>query len=612
MTNLKWLSPLLLVLSSVINLSIQRSSPIQDEKELVPLLEELSKAYEQQESKRPKDQTNQYLYGTNNEKIDKQREKHSPAISTKQKIKEKRLKIPQQYNLREEYEKFIKRINNKYRHLQDLTSDSETDLTKRVFRCGCSGKSLQLRCGCGRQGAETEEPALEKELSRAIQEVLYDDENIRYELRCRCQGRSQSLRCGCNNIKRSNDMRSRTNNGNDLEDLRCGCKGLNGQLRCGCSRNRDDVQLRAMLALDEGKEDLVPTKAVATNTGGLRCGCGGRRGYLKCGCSRGRDNEETVEASALEKELMRAITAADDDAVLLDLRCGCQGRGKVLRCGCEKGRVKDVQRNELSCNCIGKNGLLRCECSKIGKAFDIEDDLAKLLSKVDDIDLVHVKNAKEVTVCQSGQCYDRTLFDTDYTVDGRRDLVDHDEAGTLGKGEGMAFNDFLNYFVHMDRNVLKVVRSYIYNKKDVSPPPLPEFVNATQKTAIEFLRNSIKKHQEKGLDQHLIQKRLEQVFFGDNVINSVRPHSFPDQHAVYIPKDLYEQIDRTKDDKILRSPKIRFPLTKNQLNRKIKKKLIRNGTEKSQVFWRRHVFNDHMAYGFPFEMEVEGLGQINV
>ncbi|CAG9571096.1 unnamed protein product [Danaus chrysippus] len=306
----------------------------------------------------------------------------------------------------------------------------------------------------------------------------------------------------------------------------------------------------------------------------------------RCGCSRGRcgnraEDEAADEVDELVKQINKQL--AKDDAH-------------------KKSHNED------------RNVKL-----KVDKDDDDDDDRLNEKTKLsDDVDIV-VLEPNEIDDLLSKQDFvdltrNSVILDTDTgklssgpkNTDHLRELI----AEIMNSGQAKDKNvrnanvspaELFKYYVTLKNQVVNLVTFYIKNKQNKIP--IEENLNFKQLQSLENLKS---KYQQGLIKENDVKSEVVKIIFGEGSGTKVLPHTKNSRH-IYIPKNFYEDILNLREIN-LRSQKRILPLTLQQKSRilnKDKPNII------SKHVWRRNLKDDDQHLGVPFNLEVQGLSQIN-
>ncbi|XP_032524147.2 uncharacterized protein LOC116775364 [Danaus plexippus] len=307
----------------------------------------------------------------------------------------------------------------------------------------------------------------------------------------------------------------------------------------------------------------------------------------RCGCSRGRcgnraEDETADEVDELVKQINKQLANDDTD---------------------KKGLSYDPNVNKL----------------KVDKDDDDDDDrLNEKTKHSDDVDIVVLDQNEIDDLLRKQDFVDLTrnsvILDTDTgklssgpkNTDHLRELI----ADIMNSGQANEKNarnsnvspaELFKYYVTLKNQVVNLITFYIKNKQHKIP--IEENLNFKQLQSLENLKN---KYQQGLLKENDVKSEVVKTIFGEDSGTKVLPHSKNSRH-IYIPKNFYEDILNLREIN-LRSQKRILPLTLQQKSRIINK-------DKANIIpkhvWRRSQKHDDQNYGVPFNLEVQGLGQIN-
>lgn len=332
-------------------------------------------------------------------------------------------------------------------------------------------------------------------------------------------------------------------------------------------------------------------EAICQTTG--RCGCNGNR------CNDGdkdRDND-SKELSRIINRLQRDLENYGSSSG--DLRCGCVNnqphrgykpytRGLYnLRCGCQRKRpYKRTSRNSKDEN-----------YDKYGKET-VDDNL-------------------NIVVFELNGLRDRKSDHEDYTrtrEDNSQKRINDEVHATNNDEEGVSPDDFINQYHKFKATKINKLKDYIlYQKNGIDLSRLSE----SQRNAIQDLQNS----QSGAADTVELEQKIVSLIFGSGSAVKVFPHDEQNEH-IYIPRHVYDKIrantanapHQTEKENIPQNTRARgvLPLTKKQKSRL--EKLIQKQQNKNAMrphVWRRSISEDVQNYGAPFELDIQGLGQVN-
>ncbi|XP_063833556.1 uncharacterized protein LOC135082714 [Ostrinia nubilalis] len=351
-----------------------------------------------------------------------------------------------------------------------------------------------------------------------------------------------------------------------------------------------------------------------------RCGCRGDR------CEereedRQDDREDISEVQQILDELEQEL---DKDPLRCAERCDQYGR-----CGC-RGRTRSENRdNDQSlcrhgrCGKRSKESNIQSQIEQFGTKYKINDDLDAIV--VDISDFKGLLGTLNGNLMKSKQNQDRV--DTDYfygdtrSADEKEDKKDLD-AVVLNLNRARDDDDVVSRVVN---ELLSGTKNKVKKNDPIRPNDLAEFFETRKRqvigNALNFVRNSRGKKdlsdlstkqqyqlqkvraevQRLGAKANLreVERKVTDIVLGDGMKSEVLFHN-ENNNNVYVPRWVYNAIEVSRQD--LRSKRM-FPLTNKQ-------RLKRSKLNKSNV-WRRNVQKNVNEYGVPFQLQVQGLGQVN-
>lgn len=379
-----------------------------------------------------------------------------------------------------------------------------------------------------------------------------------------------------------------------------------------------------------------------------RCGCSGNR------CSDRADGESDLDQT--NKEVQRFLEGIQKESDELTdgthsvdkyedeevLRCrygrcgrGCCGRHEraddqdeeddVLRCRygrCGRGccgrrphRSRDNEDRTYKAK-LNDETSLQSQLEQLGNTYKLNDDLDAIVVDLSKFNNVLDKLAdKSSRATKSSKLSKNRGIGVEYLLeDARNAAVDPDQEDdeqylvnrivneVLLKGnredddDPVRPSELVEYYLEQKRRLVGNALNFVKNsrgRKDIGK------LSADQKYQLQRLRSEVQKLGPKA-DQKEVEKVTLNIVLGEGARSKVLPHN-EDNNNVYVPKWVHRAVKDSRED--LRTKQRMFPLTNKQ-----KLKLMNKTTKK---LWRRNLNNNVNDYGVPFQLQVQGLGQVN-
>lgn len=413
---------------------------------------------------------------------------------------------------------------------------------------------------------------------------------------------------------RKSDQYSRAGDQNDdriCAKKRCGCGG------CGRQGEEEGEVNEVQQILDELEREL-------DRNGPLRCPGGYRCGRSCCG-GRYRADED------VELRFEDDDDDGEDQLRCRYGRCGstCCGRSDyndngVLRC--EYGRCGG--------GCCGRAGKttrgsdLKSKLEHYGRKYKINDDVEAIV--VDLSKFHNVVQSLTNTVLQNadGDRNDnKDRISMDYIFGDARSVDNRDERSerdsTRGNEESLVTrmvneillkvskanedpvrpNELVNFYLEKKRRVLGNALNFV--KNSLGPKDLNN-LTGEQKFQLQKLRAQVQRLGGQA-DSNGVEKAVVDIVLGEGSKSEVLPHN-EKSNNVYVPAWVHKAVkDSRADLRRKRQGKSLFPLT----NKQRQKLYTKSARDNSGNYWRRDLGKNVENYGVPFQLEIQGLGQVN-
>ncbi|KAG6458364.1 uncharacterized protein LOC115448774 [Manduca sexta] len=345
----------------------------------------------------------------------------------------------------------------------------------------------------------------------------------------------------------------------------------------------------------------------------------------RCGCSRGRCGNNRAESSSDEvtKLLDSLEKTIDRDGGYDHTRCGrgrCghdrDGKSNDIRCqGGRCGKNKDDLDNRDDEPSLRASRDIKQELEKYGKTYKLNNqldvvvlnaenvgntvkELNKKCSKYANCKVLDYSKARSLRFNEEKDDLNAVILDLTHLLDGNTLAKDLNNALTKSddsQRDHLSPEDLDRYYQNYKKTAFNDVVRYVKDKSGRRVLSV-KYLSGKQKQLIEDVKTLLLKGGI-GLNDKKVVKQIEKILFGKDSSMKIYPHVEHNRN-IYVPKYLYERIEKSKSQSNLRVHKRILPLTLKQRHRLLK----------SPVHSLRRK-SDPGEYGVPFELQVQGLGQ---
>ncbi|CAH2097333.1 unnamed protein product [Euphydryas editha] len=298
-----------------------------------------------------------------------------------------------------------------------------------------------------------------------------------------------------------------------------------------------------------------------------RCGCTGTR----CGDNRDRADDVSDEVSEIINEINKQI-ARDD-----------------LRSS-ESNDVADKEDiNDLRCD--GD----RCGYDRYSDSYEDKQDS----NRDDRIDIV-VLDTQNLEDREKTELQDiANYLHVDEKKGSQKPNILDQKGSSVVDSNAPTPDEFVSHYEIVRNDVIKQILNYIQNNV---PIPL-KHLHEMQKQLLKSLKMNYKLGR---VSEEDLKSQIVEIVFGKKSGTRIYPH-LENNDNIYVPRWHYNSLLQYKKDLRKSKSKSVLPLTSQQRQRLLKKKI--KSMPKSS--WRRSLNDNVKQYGVPFELDIHGLGQFN-
>lgn len=339
-----------------------------------------------------------------------------------------------------------------------------------------------------------------------------------------------------------------------------------------------------------------------------RCSC--RTGDLRC-TNHGDNKDARIVYRDGVEELMNKLKGEIEKDRL-------HKNKKQLRCNSVNGRCTRGRTGSDNNDNILKHGSPIDELKRHGKKYKLNEDvnaivvdishLDKMLSNVNNndrndellnqeklhkIDKLN-KGVKKFTPNADTVVNDMSKEQTDENFVKQVNILLTTESGDESS---LKPEDLLTYYQLYKTFIIDKVMDYVKSKNGRKMGM--QNVTEKQKRLIDNIKHK-SQNSHTPLSETEVKKQIARIIFGEHSMSKVVAHN-ENNNNIYVPEWFYKKALKSKTVSVGRTSKRLFPLTQQQRLRKSKK---------ITPFWRRSSGPNAENYGVPFELQVQGLGQL--